>query len=236
MRYDQPQLRDKLAAEYVLGTMTGRVRARCQRLLRYNAALRRDVAAWEMRLAPLTDLTSAVNPPARVWRAITARIGNARKKTGYWSDVGVWRGLAAVSSAFVLVLATVLFSREPPAEEPVSTIAVLANDKSQPAMVVSLPTKTSAAQQHLKIKMLAQLELPAGKSFELWMLPGGAATPVSLGVIKADLTQTIQVTDAASRLLPKISGLAISVEPAGGSKTGLPTGPVILSGPWIKIL
>ncbi len=84
--------------------------------------------------------------------------------------------------------------------------------------------------------MLVQLELPAGKSFELWMLPGGAAAPVSLGVIKADLMQTIPVTDAASRLLPKISGMAISVEPEGGSKTGLPTGPVILSGPWVKIL
>jgi len=79
MRYDQPRLRDKLAAEYVLGTMTGRVRARFQRLFRYDATLRRDVTAWETRLAPLADLTSAVNPPARVWRAITARIGSARR-------------------------------------------------------------------------------------------------------------------------------------------------------------
>lgn len=84
--------------------------------------------------------------------------------------------------------------------------------------------------------MLSQPELPPGKSFELWMLPGGTAAPVSLGVIKASLTQTIQITDTASRLLPNISGMAISVEPEGGSKTGLPTGPVILSGPWVKIL
>ena len=236
MRYDSPQLREKLAAEYVLGTMTGRVRARFQRLLKYDVALRRDVAAWEMRLAPLAELASAVTPPARVWRAITARIGSTREKTGYGSSVGVWRGFAAVSAALVLVLATVLVSRQPPADEPVSTLAVLANDKSQPAMVISSPPQTALAQRHLKVKMLAQPELPPGKSFELWMLPGGTAAPVSLGVIKANLTQTIQITDAASRLLPKISGMAISVEPEGGSKTGLPTGPVILSGPWVKIL
>lgn len=236
MRYDNPQLRDKLAAEYVLGTMTGRVRARFQRLLKYDVTLRGDVAAWEMRLAPLADLASAVTPPARVWRAITARIGSTREKTRYGSNVGVWRGFAALSTALVLVLATVMVLRQPPAEEPVSTVAVLADDKSQPAMVISWPPQTSPAQRHLKVKMLAQLELPAGKSFELWMLPGGKAAPVSLGLIKANLTQTIQVTDAASRLLPKISGMAISVEPEGGSKTGLPTGPVILSGPWVKIL
>jgi anti-sigma-K factor RskA len=236
MKYDHPQLRDKLAAEYVLGTMIGRVRGRFQRLLKYDAALRRDVAAWEMRLAPLAALASEVTPPARVWRAITARIAGVRRKTGFWTDVGVWRGFAAVSTVLVLMLAAVLVSREPPAEEPIARVAVLANDKSQPAVVISLPAKTPAAQPHLKIKMLTQLELPVSKSFELWMLPGDAQPPVSLGVIKADLTQTIQVTDAASRLLPEISGMAISVEPEGGSKTGLPTGPVILSGPWVRLL
>ena len=46
--------------------------------------------------------------------------------------------------------------------------------------------------------------------------PGGKAAPVSLGVIRTDLTQTIPVAAAASQMLPKIRGMAISVEPAGG--------------------
>lgn len=84
--------------------------------------------------------------------------------------------------------------------------------------------------------MLAQPELPAGKSFELWMLPGGKAAPVSLGVINSDRTQTVPVTTVASHMLSAIWGMAVSVEPAGGSTTGAPTGPVIMSGPCVKII
>ena len=42
--YKNPQLRDKLAAEYVVGTLRGRARARFQALLRYDPDLRRIVA------------------------------------------------------------------------------------------------------------------------------------------------------------------------------------------------
>lgn len=84
--------------------------------------------------------------------------------------------------------------------------------------------------------MVAAPALPPGKSFELWMVPGGTAAPVSLGVIRTDTTQTIELNAAASKLLPQIAALAISVEPAGGSTTGLPTGPVILSGPCVRVI
>ena len=52
--YRNPQLRDKLAAEYVVGTLRGRARARFQALLRYDPDLRRIVEEWEARLTPLT--------------------------------------------------------------------------------------------------------------------------------------------------------------------------------------
>ncbi len=235
MKYENPGLRDKLAAEYVLGTLSGRVRLRFQRLLKYDVALRRDVAAWDARLAPLVDPVPAVTPPARVWREIEARIAGTRFRRGFWASLGLWRGFAAVSTACVIALATLLVARQP-AEEPAASIAVLTNSKAQPAMVVSWPQQTSPAQRYLKVKMLAPPALPPGKSFELWMLPGGKQAPVSLGVINTSLTQTVPVTETASRMLPAISGMAISVEPVGGSKTGLPTGPVILSGPSVKIL
>lgn len=235
MRYENPQLRDKLAAEYVLGTLARRARLRFQRLLKYDVGLRRNVQAWEARLAPLADRVPAVTPPARVWHEVEARIAGHRGRRGFWASLGLWRGFAAVSTACVIALVTLLVAR-PPAEEPVSTIAVLADSRAQPAMVVSWPPQESPAQRYVRVKMLAQPELPPGKSFELWMLPGGKAAPVSLGVIKAGLTQTVPVTESASKMLPAISGMAISVEPEGGSRTGLPTGPVILSGPCVKIL
>ena len=41
----------------------------------------------------------------------------------------------------------------------------------------------------------------------------------------------IELPAAADRTLQSIPALAISLEPAGGSPTGLPTGPVLYSGP-----
>lgn len=235
MNYRNPQLRDRLAAEYVLGTLCGRVRRRFAQLLKYDGELRGTVAAWEARLTPLAAAVPAVSPPARVWRVIAARIGARHVEDGWWTRLGLWRGAAAVSAALVIVLSALMVTSQPAADI-ASTVAVLADGKAQPAMVVSWSSPTTASRQHLKIKMLAAPALPPGKSFELWMLPGGNAAPVSLGVIGADLTQTIAVTDSAKKMLTTIAAMAVSVEPAGGSPTGQPTGPVILSGPWVKVI
>ena len=237
MRYDDPQLRDELAVRYVLGTLTRRARQRFARLLKYDVALRHNVSRWEAWLAPLADAVPAVAPPQRVWRRIEARIAGERAKPGFWASLAVWRGFAAVSAACVIGLATLLVLRQP-VEPPLSTIAVLADSKAQPAMVVSWPPQVSAAQRYLKVKMLAPPALPPGRSFELWMLPdaAGKQAPVSLGVVAVSAAQTVRLTEAASKMLPKIWGIAVSVEPEGGSKTGQPTGPVILSGPCVKVI
>ena len=231
MKYDDPQLRDMLAAEYVLGTLARRPRRRFQRLLQYDVGLRRTVSKWEAWLAPLADIVPAVEPPARVWRAIEARIARRRPPRSWWSSPALWRGAAAMSTALVIALATLLVAR-PPAEDPAAGVAVLTDGKSPPAMVVSWPLQS----RYVRVKMLAQPPLPPGRSFELWMLPGGNQAPVSLGVIAASPTQTVPLTEKASAMLPGISGLAVSVEPEGGSTTGAPTGPVILSGPIVRLL
>ena len=235
MNYQSPQLRDKLAAEYVLGTLHGRARSRFVRLMADDAGLRREVGAWETRLTPLADTVPAVTPPSRVWRKIAASVGGSRATTGFWESLGLWRGFAGLASVLVIVLATLLVTR-PPAGETVSTVALLADSKAQPVMVISWAAQTAAAQQRLKVKMLTRPDLPAGKSFELWMLPGGDKPPVSLGVISGEPAQSLPVNVAQSDMLSKIAAMAVSVEPQGGSPTGLPTGPVILSGPWVKLI
>jgi len=64
-RYNNPQLREKLAAEYVIGTLRGRARARFQALLRYDPGLRAIVVEWEARLSPLAAAAAGIAPPAR---------------------------------------------------------------------------------------------------------------------------------------------------------------------------
>lgn len=66
------------------------------------------------------------------------------------------------------------------------------------------------------------------KSFEMWVLPEGQ-NPISLGVMDGKEVVTID-TDKLIGPDGSRATLAVSVEPLGGSPTGLPTGPVVASG------
>jgi len=64
---------------------------------------------------------------------------------------------------------------------------------------------------------------------ELWLLPTGAA-PRSLGVIPATGVGRVPLSTPSEIALAQIPALAVSLEPAGGSPTGAPTGPVLYTG------
>ena len=78
------------------------------------------------------------------------------------------------------------------------------------------------------------------RALELWLIAPGEQ-PRSLGLIEAGKPVRINVpADLAGRVRAD-AALAVSIEPPGGSPTGLPTGPVIASGklhkfsdrPWV---
>jgi anti-sigma-K factor RskA len=71
-------------------------------------------------------------------------------------------------------------------------------------------------------------------AWELWMLPGGDKPPVSLGLISTHETQTLTVAEQLAPRLDEAWGLAMSLEPKGGSPTGVPTGPVLYKGQCVR--
>jgi anti-sigma-K factor RskA len=69
-------------------------------------------------------------------------------------------------------------------------------------------------------------DLESGKALELWALPDGGS-PVSLGLLPTQGEFHRVLTAAQRTALAGSKQLAVSLEPAGGSPTGLPTGPVL---------
>ena len=73
---------DGLAAEYVLGSLDPAERAQVDARRQADAVLAAAIAAWERRLAPLSDLGGDVTPPAHIFDGILSRIsGQAAQLT-----------------------------------------------------------------------------------------------------------------------------------------------------------
>jgi len=231
VKYNNPQFRDAVAAEYVLGTLQGAARRRFERSLKDDPGLRQLVAQWHKRLSPLDEMVGPVKPPGRVWRRIEERIraGSARRR--WLNDVGFWRGASLISAACALLLALYVLLIPRPAE---TMVVVMSGDQGTPAMTVSWPME-ARGQPKLRIRVIGHPDMPAGTSWELWMLPGGEQKPVSLGLIGTAPTQELPIPAQLAPLINRASGLAMSQEPAGGSPTGLPTGPVLYKGPATRM-
>ena len=112
MNYADPELRDRLAAEYALGALSGLERRRFERLLSEDRDLRELVEHWELRLNLLAESAPPVEPRAQVWDAIARRIAPtpAPVREGWldrlWDSLGFWRaaaGLAAATAAALVV-------------------------------------------------------------------------------------------------------------------------------------
>ncbi len=228
MNYQDPKLRAMLAGEYVLGTLRGAARRRFERLLADDTVLRAEVDDWQRKLVGMSREIAAVEPPSRVWRAIAKRIAPPQpRRAGWWANLNLWRSLALAGGALSLLLAVLLFYPGSRGFEP-THVAVFHDRQNAPLWLVEFdPTR-----QQGDIKVLAFPELEPGKSLELWLLPAGDRPPVSLGLIPAQGRRSFTLQP---RLWRQAKGLAVSLEPGGGSPTGQPTGPVVYQAPLLPI-
>lgn len=223
MKLTNPELQSRLAAEYVLGTLTGAARRRFQEYLQQDAGLREQVARWEAYLIPLNNRAPDLEPPARVWQKIQRRMGDksqsASNKIGFWARFGLPFSSAA---AAVLITATAIsYLRTPQDISPMLT-AVL-EEKGEARLVID-QTRPGL----LMVKLVKPWQTSAVHSHELWVIPV-KGNPRSLGVINSNEETRIALNDLDSKLADG-AVFAISVEPKGGSPTGQPTGDVICKG------
>jgi anti-sigma-K factor RskA len=109
-------------------------------------------------------------------------------------------------------------------------LALFNDDSDQPLWLVS----GSSESGQLSIKPInTQAVAVDNKAFELWMLPT-SGQPKSLGLMPVSNKETKMVlSPQLLSVLQNSKGLAISIEPKGGSPTGLPTGPVVYQAPLI---
>ena len=222
MNYDQPQLLDRLAAEYALGTLRGPARRRFERLCVQSSAARLRLHRWEDDWVHLSRALAPVQPSAGVWTNVSRQLFGdvaAPPRRSRWRtwQLAVAAGLVAVA----LIVGLIVRQAAPP---PLQTLAVLGTDTAHPVWRLERRLPLAA----LTIEVVGTVPPAAGKSYELWALPRGGAAPVSLGLLPAAGRAERTLSEPQRLALLAADKVAVSVEPLGGSPTASPTGPIVI--------
>ena len=210
------------AAEYALGVLAGAERdAAAQRVAR-DRAFAALVAAWEERFAPWAAEIPEVAPPPQVWERIAAQLSRAqRQRPRFWQSLVFWRGFGIVSALAAACLAVLLYLSA--ASQQAALVASIEGD-GQRIFVAVIDVKRAA----IAVVPAAYRPDPT-RVPELWLIPPGGK-PLALGVLPSDRAIQIAIPATVADQARRDAGLAVSLEPPGGSPTGQPTGPVIGSG------
>ncbi len=252
MKYqDKPELIDRLAAEYVLGTLAGGARRRFVAWLQRDATLRSSVSEWEKRLVPLTAVVAPAQPSPKVWQGIEAAIAPAKSKSpadapSLWESIAFWRGFGLVSSGVAAALLVFVGLRPPEIVERVRVVEraiekpMRVSDGAnpwQPSYVATLSDANGKTMLMIYVgrnsdELWVKYEgdnMPKDASLELWGLDT-SGQPRSLGLIKNSGRNMMKLPAMADQSVASFKKLAVSMEPMGGSTKGVPTGPVMYQG------
>lgn len=263
-RYENAELRGQLAAEYALGTLRGLARARFEKLLRGDASLREEVSFWHerfsefaLRLKPVapravvwTALEHAIHPSASTQRGIKAHkvvpLGSRSQAAAQAKPprAMVWQAWAAAATLAAVALGMGL-QHERARTEQLTVALDAAQNKPMPYLAVFQPAGGDARwaislhpDRQVMHVTLTGSKMPAdtrSRSLELWMLDS-KGTPHSLGLLPVSGSQSHEMplpALPAEELVAALT-LAVSVEPRGGSPTGLPTGKVLGAVPAVR--
>lgn len=110
-----------------------------------------------------------------------------------------------------------------------SYVAVLQEKTQTPAFLMTVDMKSHMC----AIKSVISPPEP-GKSYELWMVHESWDQPKSLGLIAQNDMEMMPMSPDIEPDLYMNATFAVSLEPAGGSPTGLPTGPVQYAGRLVQ--
>jgi anti-sigma-K factor RskA len=226
MKSANRELVDRLAAEYVLGTLRGRARRRFERWL-VSPQVATMVKAWEDRLAGLEPPLESVAPPASVWRGIENRLELRKLQR---APALRWLSLAA-AAAFFAVVAFFALRPDPGAEIPQLASTARGYLQADP-QTIYWRVEVLGDNQEISLHVHQVHDLPPGKSHELWALPEGGA-PVSLGLMPRTGDDKRVLTAAQRAALGRSKQIAVSLEAEGGSTTGAPA-EVLLVGALAK--
>ncbi len=222
------------AAELALGLLEGDDRAAALRRVLAEPAFARDVERWRAHFANLFAAIPAVSPSAELGERVLGRLDSANDpgpaRAGPWKALSLISSLAAASLLGILLVRPDPGAVPPPAAvvQPAPLFAALTIE-GQDAPVVAVYDSARGT-----VRMPGPPPSPVGHSAQLWAIVGDRP-PQPLGTFRRLDANSIEADARLATPIAPGTTLAISVEPLGGSPTGLPTGPVVATATLARV-
>lgn len=225
-----------LAGEYALGLLDPVAARDVERRADREPELAAAIAEWRGRLIELDDAAPPVAPSADLWSRIEGALDAPAASPAlakpdprpsffsrFWSDLPTLRIAALSGAAASVVLAAVAFVSYEAAQRQPQVIAVLLSADDKPGAIVEVFADGSSY-----VAPLTDVSVPTDRIMQVWTLPNKETGPVSIGLLETDGSarlRSVSLPDPKPRQLYEIT-----LEPAGGSPTGKPTGPILFKG------
>lgn len=233
-----PELLDRLAAEYALGTMRGGARRRVARALATEPAWAQAVMAWQQRLLPLDRRVAPLPAGDALWSRIERQaFGATAAAPAPGATAAVrrwWQRLLSPVPAGALALGLMMGSLGPglwqqlsggaETQLPESYVGVLATAEGRPGLIVSSLRRGRV----VDFKQLAPVAVPPGQTLFLWSLDA-RGEPQPIAALPAGAFVSLPLPQPAEALFQRAVELAVSLE-AAGSTPARPAGPYVYRG------
>jgi len=226
MNYQSENLKNALAAEYVLGTLRGPARLRFQKLMMQYPPISDATSTWDQHLNALGQKIPPVTPDDSVWQRIEQQLGFSVEQTTSAEQAQsnvvpmtkakpkVWQSIAGLASAAALILAVLLVNVDtsvPDAQQ----LALVNNEQTELLWALEIGADT------IDIQATKSLVAKANADYELWIVAADGRPPISLGLLPKTGKLTLSKPELFDQI--EIAALAVSLEPLGGSPNGSPT-------------
>jgi anti-sigma-K factor RskA len=186
---------------------------------------------------------AAVPPPPPP--AVEAKIERSATVIQLSRRVSRWRrmtvAVAALAAALALYIALAQFApglipfgplasqqvaqSQPPAPLSARLVAVLQQEPTAPAFLLTVDPQSRT----MIVRRVSATPEP-GRSYQLWLIAKQFPAPRSLGLVGDDEYTQRDIPGNFDMETLRSARYAVSLEPAGGSPSGVPTGPVLFTG------
>jgi anti-sigma-K factor RskA len=116
-----------------------------------------------------------------------------------------------------------------PAQLGARLVAVLQQEPTAPAFLLTVDPQSRT----LVVRRVSATP-EAGRSYELWLISSQFPAPKSLGVVGNDEFTQRPIPGNFDVATLRTASYAVSLEPSGGSPSGVPTGPVLFTGKIVE--